>query len=619
MVDPDWSQDLSQGAKGAVEREGERLFVGGGEKEATVQLAAIDLEPDRRYLLVVSAGRGRAITLAGVERLNGDRLYMRFPARGAAQEYLRVLDYGPRAARLRLKLVVPGPERQEVVNLALHRLSATRESARWLPPLLAALALTAFMWRHGARLGSALSRPSPLEDLFFAAAVFALCLLAFQKAPVQQMMDGRGVTMVSYSLLHGGGLAIPEDAVSRRSSGQLPYWALQVDGSLYHYAYTPVGVLNTPFVWAFERFGVSAMTAEGARDSALEIGVLRTISAVLAAALCSILYCFGRLRLVPWLALALTGAFAFGTQIFSTVSRPYWSHAWALVLMAAGLYLVVSPRFRRSGASLVLAATLLALACACRPIMLVSAAAAAVLLWRDAPARHRTFFLATGAAWGLLIALGSRHLLGTIFPTHMLYVLRRWKGVETLSDYSTGVLGTLVSPARGLLFYVPLLAWILWMAFRLRRQVPSRYLMVTAAGAIVLHWQLLIASGVWADGQAFGARLFSDVLVWFFILAVLVLEAWRKGSWNWSPATTSALLVALATSLFVNARGATEKATWHWDWIERPPAWLLERREPVLYPPQVWNWRYPQFMAGLLSREGDGRELRAKYGLRWMR
>ena len=48
--------------------------------------------------------------------------------------------------------------------------------------------------------------------------------------------------------------------------------------------------------------------------------------------------------------------------------------------------------------------------------------------------------------------------------------------------------------------------------------------------------------------------------------------------------------------------------------FERPPTWVYEDREPILEPPGVWNWRYPQFTAGLLpiERKLDRRWRRGK-------
>ena len=64
------------------------------------------------------------------------------------------------------------------------------------------------------------------------------------------------------------------------------------------------------------------------------------------------------------------------------------------------------------------------------------------------------------------------------------------------------------------------------------------------------------------------------------------------------------LALCLGFSIFVNVRGAYAKATWQWNTYDRPPAWALqEGGKSRLKPDWVWNWRYPQFMAGLLRHD----------------
>ena len=150
------------------------------------------------------------------------------------------------------------------------------------------------------------------------------------------------------------------------------------------------------------------------------------------------------------------------------------------------------------------------------------------------------------------------------------------------------------------------------MAVRHRdRRTPSE-LRVTALVVIIAHWQLLVVSRAWPDGQAFGSRLFSDVLVWVLILGAMVVAGLAKRGFatRSSRVQLAALALALAASVFINTRGAYEKATWHWDWLDRPPGWAKRGEQSHLRPNRVWNWRYPQFMAGLLPRDARGKTLR---------
>ena len=208
-------------------------------------------------------------------------------------------------AKLRLALVVRGNQPAAVHELAL--LPVWRGRGALLVSLrLAAVALVIlFSGRHRERLKFGLRNPEDVDDAVFAAAVFGFCLLVFYLAPVNQLMDGRYVTAVSYSMLHEGSLALPEVV---DWNDQPEHYRLQrADGRVFHYAYTPVALLNVPFVWLYELFGISSVTSGGRFDSKAELRILKVTAAVLAAALCLVLYLLARLRLQPPAGLFLVG------------------------------------------------------------------------------------------------------------------------------------------------------------------------------------------------------------------------------------------------------------------------------------------------------------------------
>ena len=128
----------------------------------------------------------------------------------------------------------------------------------------------------------------------------------------------------------------------------------------------------------------------------------------------------------------------------------------------------------------------------------------------------------------------------------------------------------------------------------------------------IAHLWLIVHTGVWPGGQSYGPRQFSDVLVWLFVMAVLSVEALRL-RWPQIRVRTRivqvvVLSLALSFSVFTNFRGAFSKATWTWDSYDRPPAWLVEGRQPLMPQHWHWNWRHPQFMAGLLPVDREAVE-----------
>jgi hypothetical protein len=324
-----------------------------------------------------------------------------------------------------------------------------------------------------------------------------------------------------------------------------------------------------------------------------------------------VLYRIARSRLRPASSLGLTLAFAFGTQILSSLSRPYWSHTWS-TLFAAGAVLLIVPRAREHGlGAAALGATLASLAFYCRPSTVWVALGLALGLVLTRSWRRFATLVAVGLFWALVGVGLSQAVYDAPLPAYF-FEAQVASGQLASPDvnrywYWSSTLGALVSPARGLFVYVPICLWILYQVGRDWKRLASRAWAAAALASIVGHTWLLVWSKAWQGGQSYGARQYADSLVWFFVLAVLGLEALEKRWKDLGPAArwaqASAIAILLAFSVFVNARGAYARATWTWDPSDRPPRWKIEGREPPLPSPWAWNWRYPQFMAGLLSPE----------------
>ena len=447
--------------------------------------------------------------------------------------------------------------------------------------------------------------------------VFAASFTVFYRAPVRQMIDSRYLAAVSHALLHTGQSALSDDLVPPQRVAR-NYQLREMNGKIHHFYPVAPALLNVPVVAAFEVLGISPVRADGSFNRHHENRILKLAAALVAAAICSVLYGLGRLFLRPPATLGLVAAFALGTQIYSTVSRAFWSHGWAVLLLAAGLYVLIARRPAIGRLTMIVAATLLSWSFFSRPTMSLSILAITALLFHRRE-RYLPTFVATGLAWATLLVWRSMTLFGTVLPDYFSqsnYQLGH-EAAALVGNYPTAALGTLVSPGRGLFIFVPFFAWILGMVFLRRRALSEPALAFTSITVIVAHWQLLSFFGHWTGGQSFGPRLFSDVIVWFFVLGALVLQAHAA-----APLTRgkrylahSLLGVALAVSLFINHRGATAWATWNWRSFERPPTLARNNGEPLLRPAGIWNWRYPQFMAGLLPIEQElkpiGRRRRA--------
>jgi hypothetical protein len=151
-----------------------------------------------------------------------------------------------------------------------------------------------------------------------------------------------------------------------------------------------------------------------------------------------------------------------------------------------------------------------------------------------------------------------------------------------------------------LLVYVPIIIFILFLLIRFRHYVRFKRMVVVSVFVVTAHL-LLVSSfanrwGDWWGGASFGPRYLADLVPWFSALAIVGLDGmlhWRRQhaaprSTQWKLMwATGAVLLAL--SVMINARGALSQETWRWT---QP---INDRQMRAL----LWDWRHPQFLAGL--------------------
>ena len=388
-------------------------------------------------------------------------------------------------------------------------------------------------------------------------------------------------------MLHEGRLSVPRHLL-RRAKYQLQ----EVDGRVYHLYPAAPAVLNVPLVAVCEWLGVSVYDEDGEFDHGAEIFVLRVGAALVTAATVALLFLMARWFLSRGWALTLTLVFAFGTPLFSTASRPYWNHTWAVFFLSLGLYCLLAPQTRRRLLRDACGATALSWAFFCRPTLAISVLAATALV--VATRRRRLLPLAlVGGGWAALYVGFSVVVFGKPLPTYFNTPQASSGRLEVerlLGFHLEGALGSLFSPARGLFFFTPILLLILlvlaW-AWRVLDR-PRRRLALAGLAVLVAHWHTVSSFDFWWGGASFGPRYFTDVLPWFLLLGAVATAATRAraaaGARVAARSWAAAALLLAAASLFVHSRGANNRLmVRHWG---------------------LWNWRYPPFMMGLVPYPG---------------
>lgn len=360
-----------------------------------------------------------------------------------------------------------------------------------------------------------------------------------------------------------------------------------------HYGY-PLGssVLSLPWVWHYAtNKGMSSFGPDGVPSYVNEGIIQHRIASTVAAGIVVLFYFLGRFFCSPPVSGLIAAGFAFGSPLWSTMSRALWSHTWMGFWLAFAIVLLVAARrFRNEtwksdfafGCGI---GTALFWAAVCRQHVVLSALAIGVYLLVQ-NRRLFTFTVLSGGTWAVAFVLLSLSYFGTPM-TPSVYSA----GTIDFRDIPGRFVGLLVSPSRGLLIYCPYLAVVAALLVACRRHLRDAGLLLPALLALGAHTALFSSYNGWHGNWAYGPRYFCDVLPWFVLLTAMSVQALGTmpiARW-YKLVAVAGLVACFGWSGFVHYRGANVKAAWHWNDLTRT---LGDEGA-------VKDWRHPQFLTGI--------------------
>jgi len=434
------------------------------------------------------------------------------------------------------------------------------------------------------------------RDVLIGLAIFLATLLSFLASHVHQVGDSRYSMLLSQSLLEHGSFALDHyqiPGVVRAVDGYMKaenlYQLEFVDGHVYYIFPPGSSVLSVPYVALMKLFGFSAADADGNFNLEHDAKLQFILAAILMAALASVFYFTGRLVLSRTLSVVVALGGAWGTQVFSTASRALWSDTWGILLLGLVVWMLLADDVAKRPLRPVLLASLMAWLYFVRPTYAISIVAITVYLF----IYHRRQFLwyaATGVIWLAGFIAYSRYYFGQWLPSY--YLASRL----TFDHFTEALAGNLISPARGLLIYVPVILFIFYLLVRYRKYLAHRKLVWLALCAISVHWIVISGFPHWYGGHSYGPRLMTGIVPWLVLLCIFGLEAMltarenqakvqRLKSWRIEHVLGGTLLLV---SCIINGLGAASHATALWN---MRPVNVDEQ------PSRIWDWRHPQFLA----------------------
>jgi hypothetical protein len=432
------------------------------------------------------------------------------------------------------------------------------------------------------------------------ALIFVLTLTIFLISRIHQVSDSQFSMLVSQSLIDHGSFALDAYAIAREeplwrgyyfSNG--PVYQLEIANDRLYYHLPPgSSVLSTPFVAVLNLFGVSAAAPDGSYDRVGEVKIEAGLAALLMATLAVIFFYTARLMLpLKWSVVVAAGG-ALGTQVYSTASRALWSDTWGILLLGVVVLLLLRHETGKREFNPVVLASLLSWMYFVRPTFSVHIFAVSLYLLIF----HRRKFLSlavTGAIWLMGFVLYSWTHFGQFSPNY--YRASRLQ----FDAFWVALAGHLISPSRGLLVYVPVLFFVAFLIARYWRQISYKRLVWLSVSIITGHLLVISSFNHWWGGHSFGPRFTTGLVPWFVLLSTLGVSAMLKGRDENANAKPRALLrvelvcglLLLIVSAFINTRGATSHATWLWN---------MRPLEIDQHPERLWDWRQPQFLAGMI-------------------
>ena len=439
--------------------------------------------------------------------------------------------------------------------------------------------------------------------------------LVFALSPVIMNFDSFPAIPTAISILNRHTLAL-------NYYSHVPFVAKNYTIGQYH------GTALTQFPWVVALFALPTVAmldavhlvgGPTADHVVSQLGTENTLTVIWTASLVTALACTvmaalayrrlgGSARTRRRLALVCGLVFAFGTSAWSTASRALWQHGPSLLMLGVGLLAMdrifpahgIAPTATVRRAAL-LAGASFALAFAIRPVNAIALGLMLLAIaWRM---RQCIWTYVVGAAAVLLPWMAVTHAFYGVY-------IQPYDSASRLTITNTfleALAANLVSPARGILIFSPVVALAGWGAILVIRQRSAGPIELVSIVILPLYLIVVSMFPEWWAGSSYGPRFMSESLPFLLILSLPAIDRLREWSADpikrKSPSFTVAVVLVLLlvmASIVINGEGGMLRATTCWNAKEGSPLNIDNR------PSRVWSWSDAQFDYGLRALSSEG-------------
>lgn len=438
------------------------------------------------------------------------------------------------------------------------------------------------------------SKPRVWRERVLLFAAYLAILAAF---PVNTPFDSKLTPLTAVSLLREGNITLDEYAPTFEKYHHGVY---ELNGHVYNFfplgpslAALPLVVLTDLTVRVLEPLGrlhpALARPLERWRslyDTTGDINLetwndaQRLFASALVALAGVVMYVLGTLTLSRPRALLLATVFIFCTPALSTASRALWQHGPSILCLSLVLLCLVKARTEPRWAGW--AGLPLALSYVMRPTNSLSVLLLSIYVVWTHPRRALKFFagaLVVAVPWCAVNLANYGEVLAPYYHSDRL---------ETNAAlFSEALAGNLVSPARGLLVFTPVVLLSFWgLVLEWRARTFTR-LHAFLLAVVVLHWLAISTFPHWWAGHSYGPRFFTDMVPYlvYFLVPVVRALGWNGEGARRSLTATFAVLALISLSIHIH--GASSRKVYQWN------------STPVdldFHPERLWDWKDPQFL-----------------------
>ncbi len=410
-------------------------------------------------------------------------------------------------------------------------------------------------------------RPYGFDKKSVATCIFCIVFLAHLSSPIMFSPDSKWSLPTAKSIIKEGNTDLDEYKVYMEPND---YRIESIEHHLYNIFPLGASIIAIPIVFF-------------TNDEVIEksYGDIERLIASLVIAMSSIFIFFIVLSISESKkqSILMTFVFAFCTSTWSTASRGLWQHGPTILMLTIVLYLIIQSEKKMGLIQYV--SIPLAFSFIVRPTNSLSILLLTIFVFL----KYKKYFFKY-VMWGMMIAIPFS-IYNIIIYKSLLSPYYMPQRIGSFSNFFEGLVGNLISPARGLFVFSPILLFALYGIFLKIKAKDKKPLDLFLLVIILLHWIAISSFPHWWGGHCFGPRFFSDMLPYLIFFMIPSLQQIPHLKVLKKRVFIGISICFISISFFIHLKGTQNFECYEWNASPADVDYATER---------LWDWHDLQFL-----------------------